>query len=440
MIFIPIGGTALYLLFGEYRQSRRRQKRLQTAEDFIERVARERVPSAPAIDVGAYAHLAQAYQKIFGLPPQAGNDIELLPDAAHCFPRLIEDVDQARSSVDLEFYIWSDGGIVERLGAALMSAAGRGVKVRLLVDAIGSSAFLRGPNVTKMRDAGVEVGVALPSGFWRSLFARPDLRVHRKIAVIDGSVGYTGSLNIADPLLFKADAGVGQWVDALARVRGPAVLALYSVFLSDWCAETGENFVQSATSLSTRNTMTVGPAAIQCLPSGPAVKDSAIEQALIMALNCARRELTLTTPYFVPSDALRYALVAAARRGVRTTLIVPKRVDSRFTHYASRSFLQDLLVEGVVIGLYRDGLLHTKSVTVDQELSLFGSLNLDPRSLRINFEITIAVYDRAFAHSLCELQAKYLDRCDLYSRADVEAQTAVEVWKSDLARLVGPLL
>jgi cardiolipin synthase len=440
ILFIPIGGTLLYLLLGEYRQSRRRQKRLKDAEKYIERIARERVQPEATLNLGPYSHLARAYFTLFGLPAQMGNDIELLPDAAHCFKQLIHDVDQATTAVDCEFYIWSDGGDADLFGEALMRAVQRGVTVRLLVDAIGSSAFLRGKDAKKMRNAGVKIGIALPSGFWRSLFARPDLRVHRKIAVIDGAIAYTGSLNLADPKLFKASAGVGQWVDALARIQGPAVGALYSVFLSDWCAETGEDFAQAAERFSLKNTATGRKAIIQTLPSGPAVKDSTIEQALIMAINCARQELTLTTPYFVPSDALRYALIAAAQRGVRTTLIVPRKVDSHLTHYASRSFLQDLLAAGVAIGLFRNGLLHTKSVTVDREFSLFGSLNLDPRSLRINFEITAAVYDSAFAEALCALQASYWAKSDVYSQADIDRQSALEVWKYDLARLVGPLL
>src|SRR5262249_54242741 len=155
---------------------------------------------------------------------------------------------------------------------------------------------------------GVEVVIALPSGLWRSLFARPDLRIHRKIIVIDGAIGYGGSMNLADPKFFKIDCGAGPWVDALARITGPAVAPLAAVFLSDWCAETGLDFATAVAATSIKDIANKKAASIQCLPSGPAVKNSVIEQALLMAVAEARKELVLTTPYFLPSEALLYSL------------------------------------------------------------------------------------------------------------------------------------
>lgn len=440
ILFLPLFGTLLYLFFGEYRQTRRRQRRLNKAIANLDRLATQKA-NEPGYQSGVEGEskvLAETFRGLMGLPCQAGNDIELLPDAAHAFPFLISDIQSARECIDLEFYIWSDGGRADAFGEALISAAQRGVKCRVLVDAIGSSAFIRGEMIRKLRAGGVQVLAALPSGFWRSLFARPDLRIHRKIIVIDRAIAYTGSMNLADPKLFKIEAGVGQWVDALARIKGPAVGALYGVFASDWCAETGEKFNDMV--LPTKNLTKGAQAPIQCLPSGPAVKDSAIEQAVIMSIYSAKRTLTLTTPYFVPSEAMMYALVAAARRGVVTTLIVPEKVDSRLTHYASRSFLQDLLNAGVYVCLYSEGLLHTKSITIDGEFCLFGSLNLDPRSLRINFEITLAVFDAGFTADVEALQKKYIQASTPYTQELVAAQSAADVWKGDLARLVGPLL
>jgi cardiolipin synthase len=268
------------------------------------------------------------------------------------------------------------------------------------------------------------------------LFRRPDLRLHRKIAVIDGAVGYTGSLNLADPLLFKQDAGVGQWVDALARVEGPAVENLHGVFREDWQLETGETIEADSRAAPPA----AGTAVIQVLPTGPDGHVEAIEQVILMALYGARRELVLTTPYFVPSEPLQLALLSAAERGVQVTLIVPARVDSRLVHFASRAYQKDLLTAGVRVALFRRGLLHTKSVTVDDQLSLFGSLNLDPRSLRLNFEITLVVHDAEFTRSLRALQQSYLADSDHLTLAACAARSAVECLKEDSARLVGPIL
>ena len=440
ILFLPLFGTLLYLFLGEYRQTRRRQRRLNAAIANLDRLAEQKVnePGYQSGVQGDLATLAETFRGLLGLPCQSGNQIELLPDADHAFPFLISDIQAARESVDLEFYIWSDGGRANAFAEVLLKAAQRGVKCRVLVDAIGSKAFIHGPHFQKLRDGGVNLVVALPSGFWRSLFARPDLRIHRKIVVIDRSIAYTGSMNMADPKFFKIDAGVGQWVDALARIKGPAVGALYGVFLSDWCAESGERFNEIAQPV--KNQIAGGRAPVQCLPSGPAVKDSAIEQALIMCLYAAKKSVTMTTPYFVPNETMMYALVAAARRGVKTTLIVPEKVDSLLTHYASRSFLQDLLSSGVAIYLYKPGLLHTKSIAIDGEYSLFGSLNLDPRSLRINFEITLAVYDSAFTRELTDLQERYIAASEPYTPESCGRQSASSVWKGDLARLLAPLL
>jgi cardiolipin synthase len=183
-----------------------------------------------------------------------------------------------------------------------------------------------------------------------------------------------------------------------------------------------------------------GSAAVQVLPTGPDARVEAIEQVVLMALYAATHEVVLTTPYFVPSESLLYALLSAAGRGVQVTLIVPAKVDSRLVQFASRAYQTDLLAAGVRVAQYQGGLLHTKSITVDRTFSLFGSLNLDPRSLRLDFEITLAVYDAEFTLALRRLQQVYQDRSELLDLAACRARSAVERFKEDTARLVGPVL
>jgi len=442
ILFVPIFGTFLYGFLGEYRMGRRRLRRLKAATAAAQAIGAKYLTLVPGEHPlpAAEAALARAADLLFAAPLSGGNDIELLGSADLAFPQMIADLDAAKFSCEIEFYIWSDGGRADDFGEALIRAAKRGVQCRVLLDQVGSAKFLRGPMATRLSEAGVEVKAALPSGLIRSFFARPDLRIHRKILIIDGSTAYTGSLNLADPKYFKRSRGVGPWVDALCRVRGGAVRALSLVFAVDWSVETKTDPLSSAERLRFHDTAEGRAAVIQCLPSGPAIKNSEIEEVLLMAIYAARRELVLTTPYFVPSESLLYALTSAARRGVRVVLIAPERVDSRLTHYASRAFLKELLEAGVRVGLYRPGMLHTKSVTIDGKFSLFGSLNLDPRSLRINFEITLAIYDEAFTASLHKLQMAYL-KDSLLLQDNFEANDG---WwmrvKEDLARLTGPLL
>jgi cardiolipin synthase A/B len=258
--------------------------------------------------------------------------------------------------------------------------------------------------------------------------------------VIDGETGYTGSLNLADPTLFKKDASVGQWVDALVRVRGPAVDALIETFAEDWFLETDEWIEPASLRAPTETALQPGPALVQVLPSGPGPRVDAIEQVFLMALYAAEREVVLTTPYFVPSESLLTAMTSAAARGVQVTLIVPARIDSRLVHFGSRAFQVDLLTAAVRVALFKDGLLHTKSVTVDGAFSLFGSVNLDPRSFRLDLEITLAVYDAGFTAALRRLQQFYLDHADMLELDACHARSPLERFTEDTARLAGPVL
>jgi cardiolipin synthase len=183
-----------------------------------------------------------------------------------------------------------------------------------------------------------------------------------------------------------------------------------------------------------------GQAVVQVLPTGPGDHVDAIEQVVLMVLYAAKKEVVLTTPYFVPSESMLAALLSAAGRGVHVTLIVPAKVDSRLVHYASRAFQKDLLKAGVRVALFQRGLLHTKSITVDGELSLFGSLNLDPRSMRLDLEVTLTVYDVPFTAAVRRLQDTYLTESIMLDLATCEARSAVEQLAEDAARLVGPVL
>jgi cardiolipin synthase len=340
----------------------------------------------------------------------------------------------------MAFYIWHEGGTADAVVEAVIRAARRGVRCRLLIDQLGARPWWRGKQPRRLEEEGVELQQALPVGLLRGFVTRNDLRLHRKIVTIDGRIGWTGSMNLVDPRFFKQDAGVGEWIDAMVRVEGNAVLVLGATLIGDWQRETGEDIRRLIESADLSRARGVGQADVQVIPSGPGESSDALLQMLLGLINGARRELILTTPYFVPDDAMLRALRGAAGRGAEVDLIVPARVDSMLVRYASRSYYDDLMDAGVRIRPFRGGLLHTKSITVDGEMSMIGTANLDMRSLWLNYEISMFVYDAGFTRRLRSLQTSYLEDCYTIDRQAWMSRRFVPRFVENAFRLVSPLL
>lgn len=444
VFLFPILGPTIYLMIGELRLGSHRAKLIKRLLGPLE--SRYRVLDRLDLNVDwerlgdDFEMLARAGRRMLQVPAVTGNQLELLSDWERIFDRLVADIDSAQVNCDLEFYIWRTAGRVEEVAEALMRASKRGVICRLLVDAIGSRKFLRSHAASQLRSKGVKVQSALPGGLWRLPFVRFDLRMHRKIVLIDDQIAWTGSLNMVDPRFFKLECDVGQWIDAMARLEGPAVEALAITFQADWYIETNSTSHELPDVTGDQSIHHVGTAAVQVLPSGPANQVEAIERLLITAVYTARREVVVTTPYFVPSEALQMALVSAALRGVKVVIIVPNKVDSILVRWASRALIGDLIQHGVMVAQFHGGLLHTKSVTIDGRKSLFGSLNMDPRSFRLNFEITLAVFDEAFTKDLRQLQQYYLEQSQWIDSISWHRRSVFTRFGEKAARLLGPLL
>ncbi len=258
--------------------------------------------------------------------------------------------------------------------------------------------------------------------------------------VIDGVAAWTGSMNMVDPRFFKQDSGVGEWVDAMVRVQGSVVVPLAATMISDWILETGELLADVIARAGLRLVEPRGPADIQVIASGPGETGDGLLQMILALIHAAQEELVLTTPYLVPDDSLLRALRGAAGRGVTVRLIVPEKVDSFLTRYASRSFYDDLLDVGVEIYLYRRGLLHTKSIVVDRAMSMFGTVNLDLRSLWLNYEVALFVYEPAFAQQLRTLQHSYIDASERLDPVTWKSRPFRERFLENTLRLVSPIL
>jgi cardiolipin synthase len=443
ILSIPVLGVLFYLFVGENRISSKYIKRSRSIQERYTHW-QQSLQTHPAVDWSAtspdHVSLHRQAETVFGFPALQGNRVQLLTDYESIFRSMMETINLSRSTCHLEFYIWYPGGLADELADAVINAARRGVVCRVLVDALGSKAFLGSALHGRLADAGVRLGVSLPVGIFSTLFSRADLRNHRKIAVIDGKVGYTGSQNLVDPRYFKQDEGVGQWIDAMLRIEGPAVETLGGIFLQDWEVSTGVSLTQLEECHDVMPVGEQGTVALQAMPSGPARKPLAILQMLLSTFYAARHELIITTPYFVPDDSLLTALISAAHRGVAVTVVLPEKNDSRLVDYASRAVFEELLDAGVTIATFRGGLLHTKSVTVDGEFCLFGSVNLDMRSVWLNFEISLMIYNREVTGQVRELQAAYIRDSDLLDTAEWKQRPFAVRLLENVTHLAAPLL
>jgi cardiolipin synthase len=375
-----------------------------------------------------------------GIPTVAGNELVLHSDTQAMLKAIASDIDRARHSVLIEFYIWAAGGTADEVLEAVIRAASRGVKCLVLIDYLGARPWWKSPQPGRLRAAGVEVVAARPTGLLRGLFDRNDLRIHRKIVVVDGEAAWTGSMNMVDPRFFKQESNVGQWIDALVRVEGTAVLPLATVFVADWHMETGQAVREIMAKAHLHRVRAVGHADVQVVPSGPESSNDAILQMLLGIIQVARDELVMTTPYFIPDDSMLRALRGAAARGVRVKLIVPARIDSMMVRYASRSYYDDLMEVGAQVYVFNGGLLHTKSITADGEVALIGTVNLDMRSLWLNSEVSLFVYDADFTKRLRALQETYLADCDELDLEEWMSRSFGPRLVENTFRLVSPLL
>ncbi|MFT5904796.1 MAG: cardiolipin synthase [Cryomorphaceae bacterium] len=437
----PFIGAVIYLLFGEKRLGRRRAERIAEYSESVEHwqsLLRDRFDRVGKQVGDAGVPIYQHAERVLGYPVLSGNSFELLSDFGSVFDALVADIDAAQTRCHLCFYIWHEGGRVNDVVDALVRAAGRGVQCRALADDIGSEGFLNGDQAQHLRDAGVELIAALPTGLVRTLFIRRDLRNHRKIVVIDDRIAYTGSQNLVDPRYFKQDYGLGEWVDAVVRLTGPTASVLDGVFALDWSIETGSEWEQPST--DDEASAELAGSMIQIVPSGPGPHPEAIHQLLLTAIYAARSELVMTTPYFIPDASILTALISAALRGVEVTLIVPAHNDSFLVRYASVANFDELMSAGVQIAQFEGGLLHTKSLTIDGSITVFGSVNLDTRSLWLNFEISLFAYDESFTKKVKELQNNYFTNSTLLDLEIWRERPSIQRFGEDAFRLLSPLL
>ena len=407
----PVVGIIAYLIFGEVKLGARRAKAFQLLKPkyikWLNLLSEQKDVVTHSKDPRYRALFKLVHQRL-GIPNIRGNELHILDTPESIIRSIIRDIQQARHSINMVFYIWSNDGLINEVKQALEEAVQRGVKVCLLLDSVGSHAFLKSPICKEMRAKGIEITEALHVNLFRMFFNRIDLRQHRKIIIIDNQIAYTGSMNMVDPNFFKQDSNVGNWIDVMVRINGPVSPILNSLHAWDWEIETTEELPLLLPNCPFVEIDDNDTHSVQVIASGPAFPDDLIAQSLATVIYAARESIVITSPYFVPSHNIAEALRIAAFRGVDITIILPKNNDSLMVRWASRTFFDDLLEAGVKIYHFEAGLLHTKSVLIDNKLALVGTVNMDLRSFLLNFEITVAVEDRNFANEVATLHENYL--------------------------------
>lgn len=441
LFILPYIGVVIYWMFGEIHLGRHFEREHKQIITDLHSCS----PEVLGSDAALAKAIQPAYQAAFaysatitGFHTTLGNRAELMRDAATTRARMIADFDAATDHIHVLYYIW----LIDRTGIdiaqALMRAAKRGVTCRAMVDGMGSRKMVGSKIWQGMIDAGVQVSVALPINnlLKTILFSRIDLRNHRKITVIDGKIGYCGSHNCADPE-FRVKPKYAPWVDIMLRIEGPVVAQNQMLFASDWLMENPDTPVDSFCYAAQAQS---NGFAAQVFADGPTQQRGATPQFLGTLISQAQQTLIISTPYFVPDYSLVSVLCATAYRGVKVTMIFPKKNDSFIVAATSRSYYWQLLEAGVKIYEYKPGLLHAKTLTVDGEISLIGSTNLDLRSFDLNYENNIVFSDKALTADIVERQYQYIADSDEVLRQHVEDWAlSYKIWNNIVATM-GPVL
>jgi cardiolipin synthase len=370
-------------------------------------------------------------EKLGELPILGGNAVEVLADYDAFVDRLVDDIAAASDHVHLLFYIIGDDATTARVVEALGNAVERGVVCRVLADSLGSR-----PDFDRLRPTLEAAGILAEETMRVGLFRRAgrlDLRNHRKIAVIDGSIAYTGSQNLVDSTFIP-----GLTYEELnVRLTGPVALELQAVFAEDWYLETGEFLGDPR---YTPDPEIAGDVAVQTLPSGPGYQRENNQRLIVSLIHAANRRIWIVMPYLIPDDALLQALQTAALRGVDVTLIVPLQINQYLVALGQRSYYDELMDAGVRICRYGTRFLHAKCVTIDDAIAWIGSSNLDIRSFALNAEVVVLLYDARVAAAVMAEQSRYIrDGKPLELETWRRRPLAIKV-AENLARLLSPLL
>jgi cardiolipin synthase len=402
-MLVPVAGIVFYLTFGINYWKTKLYSNKAAADEKLLRQLKKHIPHynetivTPGELTGMqHAELASMLIKDIKSPLTRYNKVKLLLNGEEKFPELIACLENAKHHIHLEYYIYEQDEIGSAIIELLIKKAAEGVEVRFIYDDFGSPAIKKKIE-KRMREAGVEIHPFSKIHFYL-LANRINYRNHRKMVIIDGQTAFTGGINVSDKYI-NNKKGKLFWRDSHLRIDGPGVYYLQYLFLSDWsfcCDEPpkiGKLYFAEQV-LQKEDTY------VQIVGSGPDSEHPAVLFSILQAIYLAKKEIIITTPYFIPGDNIMDALRIAASSGLSVKLLVPGKSDSRIVNSASKANYYDLLKAGVEIYLYQKGFVHAKTMVTDGKLSMIGTANMDYRSFDLNFEVNAIVYDVPFAEKL----------------------------------------
>jgi cardiolipin synthase len=441
LLVFPGGGLVIYVMFGRGRHAFSRKEtlaKLYEGGPLAERAARviAEQPSklqALAADQGDYARLAAMLWETAKSPLTFHNRLDILQDASEKYPRLVTDIRAASSSIHLLYYEWASDAFTEQIGADLLEKAAQGLDVRILYDPVGSASMLRRSYVKHLRRGGVRMNPFSKPYMLHTL----SYRSHRKIAVIDGRIGYSGGLNMTEKHL-TGPKGFTGWRDTHARVTGEVVPMLQTVFATMWLNTGGENLFDER---HFPQAETDGRLALQVVSAGPDSQWESIRQSYLTMIALARHHIYLQSPFLVLDTSVAEALKTTALAGIDVrVMIAPAGAELSPAYRAGLTFAADMARAGVKVFLYQGAYFHSKTVCVDSKVCTIGSANMDIRSFSINYETNLVIYD---AQVTCELEADFasdLTRCVPFTEAEYRARPFGARLADSTARLCAPLL
>lgn len=420
LIFLPLLGLVLYLMFGTTRAKRVAARYREAAGKLETLLSRhsvhERLRASGSGEMSERARsLLDLGRRLATTPASLGNDCEMLIDGAASRRSIRAAAEEAKDHIHLQFFIIHPDETAEQMRDYLVERAKAGIEVRVLMDGVGtkpSPGFWR-----PLHEAGGRTGVFRPVWRFTSRLMRRDridFRNHRKVVVVDGKVGFTGGLNVGN-VYFGDDEN--HWRDTFIRIQGPAALSLQAAFVEDWWTATDE-LLDDPRYFPDPTGNDDGPYCVQIIDSGPDRRFSPIEYVFTQAFALARERIWLTSPYFVPNESVTSALIVAALRGVDVRLLVPARPDHRTVYLATCSYFRPLLEAGARILLYEKGFIHAKTIVVDSWVGTIGSANLDMRSFHLNFELNAFVYGDRFTQAMAAQFEKDVEGSRPYTLED----------------------
>lgn len=440
VVFIPVFGVILYFSLGRNRRKNKFfklsrtheiEKYLRTVQHYYDVVDQHHSDPAVVQNID----LVRLIIKNSSFLPSKGNNVDILIDGHATFHAIFEALEKAESFIHIQYYIFENGELADRIAELCKRKVKEQVEVRIIYDGVGSR-HLAKSYIADLQDAGVKVHGFLPLHIWASTIWI-NYRNHRKIIVVDGKVGFVGGINISDKYI-KGDPVLGKWHDHHLRIEGPAVDSLHAVFAIDWTFVTGQEGLLKAPYFN--NQKEIGDKTVQIVFSGPDSDFAAVRQQYFKMINDAKKYIYLSNSYLIPGQSIIEALQTAALSGCDVRIMLPEKSDSAVVKWSIRSYFEVLLEAGVRIYLFQDGFLHNKTIVSDDEIVSVGTANLDIRSFEQNFEVNALVYNGPFA---MEMKEAFLNDCEKSIEINLDQYRMRPIddrLKEGLAKIWSPIL